>query len=220
MTSDTPSQQPLVVSRIALIVCAIVLVISWIGSHSNRPSSRQMEGYAFGTWGRPPIQPLTRDSVESVKMGLKVLPIEGFQFFKSPSGPDPGNVTLGFVNRGEQLLGEIRRFDPERDAWPPRPDEFGQSLQLASESEPDADNGFLMRSDSRIQVQTILYDDAVVTWASPKKSMAWPLRVHIGRCELADQLLRITLYEVNSGTPVPVYDEGPIATLGNALRPQ
>ncbi|MCD0460427.1 hypothetical protein [Roseiconus lacunae] len=74
-------------------------------------------------------------------------------------------------------------------------------------------------SDSRLQTCTTIYRQVEVEWVSPMKSPSWPFRIHQGRCALSDRTLLISVFELDSRSPAPVYDEGPIAAIANAISP-
>lgn len=74
-------------------------------------------------------------------------------------------------------------------------------------------------SRPRIQVQTIRYPHATVVWASPRKSSAWPLRVHLGKCQMGRQTLLLSLYELNATRPEIDYSGGIAAEVATALHP-
>lgn len=109
----------------------------------------------------------------------------------------------------------------------PKPIDFGAAVSVKfagkeSADTPGAKNVIIdvgPMSDFRMQVQTILYDNAKITWASPRKSPAWPLRIHAGKCELGPRTLLIFVYEMQAKNPIPNYQEGPIAAIAGALRP-
>jgi hypothetical protein len=74
-------------------------------------------------------------------------------------------------------------------------------------------------SEFRIQVQAMLYPHAEIVWAAPRRSPAWPLRVHFGKCVVGSQKLWLAVYELNATQPTVDYQDGPIGTLARALRP-
>jgi hypothetical protein len=221
MPSDSNDQTPLQFSRGGLIVIAVLLGVSWFGSLRTPSSGRYGDpnGLPFGSWNGPRIQRLVDQKVESEQMGLRIDPVPDFAFFfVDRTGDDLVAPNISFINRNESLLGEIQSFDPTRHSWPPNAIDFGDAVNVKVADETAVfDVG--PSSDFRMQVQTIRYDDAKITWASPRKSPVWPLRVHLGKCELGGRVLLITVYELEARKPVPDYQAGPIAAIADALRP-
>lgn len=221
MPSDSNDQTPLQFSRGALIAIAVVMGVGWFGSLRTRPSGRYGDPNEspFGSWTGPHIQRIVDQKIESEEMGLKIDPVPDYAFFLVGRPNDgPGAAKISFINRNESILGEIRTFDPTRDSWPPPAIDFGDAVNVKVDAEKAVIDVGPM-SDFRMQVQTILYDEATIIWASPRKSPVWPHRVHFGKCELGPHILLISVYELQAKNPVPDYQEGPIAAIAGALRP-
>lgn len=225
MSSKPDQQVPLEVTRGMLVAIVVVIGISWFGGRRDRQDDgpRGRSGHAFGSWTTPDIMPILDDTAQSEWLGLRIDAVKGFAFFLVDHPEDgQGPSTVSFINRNESILGEIKAFDPSNDVWPPQANDFGQVVNFnknaeGSEEQVTIDLGPI--SDFRLQVQTVLYDDTRITWASPRKHPAWPLRIHIGKCELGGETLLISVYEMQARTPSPDYEDGPIAALAAALRP-
>lgn len=233
MSSDSKQQVPLEVTRGMLIAMVVVLGIGWFGGRSDRENGRGgRPGHAFGAWDTPQIASVTEPTARSVSIGLEIDAVPGFAFFLVDRPDDGlGPSTVSFINRKDLILGEIKAFDPAADTWPPSSDDFGQVVNLQTgpietgpeQSGEQSDEQPSLRlgppSDFRLQVQTILYGDTEIVWASPRKSPAWPLRIHRGKCELGSKTLLISVFEMQAQSADPDYTLGPIAVLAAALRP-
>lgn len=231
MSPNSNKQTPIEYSRGALVVIAVILGIGAFESLNQRSGDRN--GFAFGSWTGPTIHRILDERVESEILGVKIEPVPGYAFFLVDKPNDGERSTnIAFINRAASILGEIRPFDPSRHNWPPKPIDFGAAVSIKfagkepadtpGADDPGAENVIIdvgPMSDFRMQVQTILYDNAKITWASPRKSPAWPLRIHAGKCELGPRTLLIFVYEMQAKNPIPNYQEGPIAAIAGALRP-
>ena len=225
MPRESNEQTPLEVTRGMLVAIAVVMGIGWFGAKDGQQGRRPGErpGFAFGSWTGPRIRPILGQTIESAELGLQIDSVDGYVFFdvdQPDDGQAPSNIS--FINRSESILGEIKPFDPTNQIWPPQAIDFGQSVNIEIDGDPSADSAVIdvgPMSDFRMQVQTILYDEAKIVWASPRKSPAWPLRIHIGKCELGERTLLISVYEMDAKKPTPDYENGPIAAIAAALRP-
>lgn len=225
MLPESDHQIPLQVTRGMLVTIAVVMGISWFGARGDIDGEFGSDppGHAFGSWTIPDIRPLTGPSTRIEELGIRIDSADGFAFFALDREDEGhGSAAITFVHRKASILGEIKAFDPDVTAWPPEPIEFGPSINIQLAENDTTDEPVIEigpSSDFQIQVQTILYRDATITWASPRKCPTWPLRIHIGRCELGDRTLRISIYEMDAKTPKPSYEAGPIADLAAALAP-
>ncbi|WP_253160925.1 hypothetical protein [Stieleria tagensis] len=211
-----------------MIAIAVIMGASWFGSHSHRGLTRHTDapGHAFGSWTSPQIDRLAKQRLELPTIGMKLEPAQGYDYFsvRMPQASE-ADAIVAFINRNDRIVGRIQAFDPEKQNWPPQPSDFGDSIQIkspAGESPADADSAMIdfgPSSDFRIQVQTILYDAVTITWASPRKSPAWPQRMHVGKCLCGERELLIQLYEIGARTDQPDYQSGPIAALANSIHP-
>ncbi|PAY17476.1 hypothetical protein CKO51_21410 [Rhodopirellula sp. SM50] len=225
MASQRDQQIPLEATRGMLVVMVVVMGVAWFGATGGRPGGRdgQRQSDAFGSWTTPDIMPIHDKTVESQELGLRIEAAEGFLFFLLDHPDDgQGPSTISFINRKASILGQIKTFDPAASTWPPTAADFPPSVHLDLGDE-DATEPAVLRvgasDDFQLQVQTILYDNATIDWASPRKSSAWPLRVHIGKCALGQRTLLVSVYEMDAQTPSPEYQQGPIAVLAGALGP-
>ncbi|QDV47918.1 hypothetical protein Enr13x_78300 [Stieleria neptunia] len=225
MSSQREQQIPLEITRGMLVVMVVVMGIAWFGASGDRPSGRDVRwrGDGFGAWTTPDILPIQGKPVESQALGLRIGAAEGFLFFLlDHPGDGQGPSTISFINRNASILGQIKTFDPSASTWPPTAADFPPSVHLDMGDE-DATEPAVLRvgasDDFQLQVQTILYQNATIDWASPRKSSAWPLRVHIGKCALGHRTLLVSVYEMDAQTPSPDYQQGPIAVLAGALAP-
>ncbi len=225
MSAQRNQQIPLEVTRGMLVVMVVVMGVAWFGATGDRPSGRdgQRRGDAFGSWTTPDIMPIQGKTVESPELGLRIDTAEGFLFFLLDHPDDgQGPSTISFINRNASILGQIRTFYPTVSTWPPTAADFPPSVQLDLGDE-DATQPAVLRvgasDDFQLQVQTILYKNATIDWTSPRKSSAWPLRVHIGKCALGQRTLLVSVYEMDARTPSPDYQQGPIGVLAGALCP-
>ncbi len=185
----------------------------------------------------PKVVPIDSKEIISQPLGVRIEPAEGFAYFvldeANEAVPIEDQKSISFLNLSKKLLGKLEPFDPEVQPWPPRAKDFGDTVRLASEalaeewierqasSSDSVDETTLLigpSTDFRLQVQTMLYGESRITWASPRKSPAWPLRVHLGKCRVGDRDLLVRLYELDAQTPEPVYDGGAIEALGQSLH--
>ncbi|MCA9140302.1 MAG: hypothetical protein KDB00_26205 [Planctomycetales bacterium] len=227
MSSDSKQQVPLEVSRGMLIAMLVVIGIGWLGGHGTHTSDGGRPGDSLAAWDIPDIVPILEPTARSESLGLEVDAVSGFAFFHVDRLKDSrGLSSISFVNRAQMIIGEIKSFDPLTDTWPPVADDFGQVVGVRgrddlvvakpSDDHPSINMGPL--SDHRLQVQTILYGETEIIWASPRKSPAWPLRIHLGKCKLGPRTYIIAVYEMQAQSPNPDYTQGPIADLAAALH--
>jgi len=160
---------------------------------------------------------------ESKELDLRIAAVDGFAFFRVDQADDGrGPTSISFINRSAKILGHIKPFDPAVSTWPPTAAEFPPSVNTTGGDDDSPDQTAIVIGPSsafQLQVQTIRYDHTTVHWTSPRKSSAWPLRVHLGKCDLGTHTVLIWVYEMNAKTPIPDYQEGPIAALAGALGP-
>jgi hypothetical protein len=243
MNGEPQQQITLQPTRGMVIAIAIILGIGLLGE--QREAERMVDGdragLAFGTWTGPDIDPLSGNPIRCPELGIAIDPLDGYRFYRVDR-PDDGREAplISFINRGALLVGRIRTFDPRTDSWPPAADQFGhppvddggptqstaprRSQTQGSTAETEAGDqavsiGLLTAGRPRIQVQTIRYSKATVVWASPRKSPAWPLRVHLGKCQLGERMLLLSLYELNAKRPEIDYSDGLPAEVVSALHP-
>ena len=222
IVSSEPDQQiSLQFSRGVLVFAAVVLTVAWFGAGGKR--MRDQAGHAFGFWEKPDIVPILEDTARSETLGIRVDAVEGYSFFfVDHPGDGVGPATISMINRKDAILGAIKAYDPLSDQWPPQADDFGYSVsikEMAGSSPGEPELGVGPPDDFQLQVQTILYGETKVTWASPRKSPAWPLRMHLGKCEIGDRTVLLSIYEVHAKSPEPDYEQGPIAEIASALSP-
>ncbi|QEF96112.1 hypothetical protein Mal15_01380 [Stieleria maiorica] len=222
--SDQPI--PLEVTRGMAVLMGVVMAVAWFGAIGDPPEGRfgRRGGHAFGSWTTPDIVPILEQTVESSELGLRINPVDGYVFFRINQPGDAGRAAsaISFINRNASILGQIRSFTPGVTDWPPTADDFPPSVQLEMGDE-DATEPAVLRvgasDDFQLQVQTMRYGQATIHWASPRKSSAWPLRVHLGKCAVGHRTLLVSVYEMDAQTPPPDYQQGPIAALAQALGP-
>ena len=219
----SPQQQiPLEIPPGVLAAIMVVMGICWFDAALDRRENRP-PGHAFGAWTLPEIRSPMHDQARSSELGLQLKPAAGFAYFLVDRPDDgKGPTTLSFINRKALLVGEITLFDSAVDPWPPESIAFGPAVNLdafgddAAET-PGLDLGPLGKL--QLQVQAVLYDNVAITWAAPRKCPSWPLRVHIGKCELGPRTYRITVYELDAKTATPDYQDGPIGDLARVIAP-
>lgn len=220
MPAQPDQQIPLEVSRGALVAMMVVLTVAWFG---DGKSSRDDGGFAFGAQTRPEIVPIRDQIIQRPELGVAIHSIENFDFFRVDlSGARQVDPAVSFINRKQKIVGTITAFDPNQDDWPPQAVDFGHTVNFKHNLDhPIAPSTFRVgpQDDFRLQVQAMLYGETQITWASPRKSPAWPLRIHIGKCQVGSRTLKISIYELHAVTPEPDYENGPIADFAAAICP-
>ena len=224
MSSDSDPQAILEPTRGMLAVMAVVLAVTAIGSWTKLSGDRgRGEGRAFGTWEKPKVFAVDEGPARSDVLGVGLRPIEGFAFYLVDyPNDDRGPASISLINRGQAILCEITRFDDLDTPWPPEPSDYGLTVSLRRGVGAEGEQtglGVGPLPDFRLQVQSMLYDQTRVIWASPRKSPTWPLRLHLGKCDLGDRTVLIKVYEMQAQTAEPDYASGPIAEIASALFP-
>ncbi|OYP34960.1 hypothetical protein [Rhodopirellula sp. MGV] len=228
MDPETNGRQRLQLSQANIVAIAIVLAVGWVGA--NRIDQRRNQS-SFDSMMIPDVHALKQDQIKCDPLQITIDAPADFTFYSVNETP-PELSTISFVNHHAKLVGRIDSFDPARSAWPPHPssfqphtaDQFSDNKELENDVVVDLDQpidslAFGTLTDSRLQVCSVMYQHIQVEWVSPMKSASWPFRIHQGRCELENKTLLISVFELDSKTPTPVYDQGPIAAIADAIIP-
>jgi hypothetical protein len=235
MNPDSQEPTPLVPSRGALIVMAVLMAIALWGAHFNRPrgSVSRQPGFAFGGWNRPQItrvDPLMSAALDFSWALDPPLDRSVYRVLRQDQwGPTQSMV---LIDHASKRLISIERFDSNRHQWPPTPgtlrEPFSSNAQLfeldADESKDDGIDRlpravrWMLAGEEAVVIETIEYPAKTIQWARLRRSPVWPMRTHLGRCQLESVTLRIAVTELAAQSAEPNYRDGPLGSIVAGVR--
>ncbi|MCC9600838.1 hypothetical protein LOC67_09695 [Stieleria sp. JC731] len=241
MNSPSNERERLELTRANVFAIAVILAIGWLGFNGADRSRDPNGEISLDSLLVPDVLQLEQSEIQCDPLGITIETPAGFSFYAVNQKPSQ-LTAVSFINRQAKLIGSVDEFDPDVDQWPPKADLFqpwkSEEIQkngivdTVDQSIPSDQQDSIERlgvppnslafdtlSDSRLQVCSVLYENVQIEWISPMKSPSWPFRVHQGRCDVAGKSILISIFELDSKSPTPVYDEGPIAAFANAIRP-
>ena len=233
MTGQHREQAPLRPSRPMAVVMVVILAMSAANDQSFFGSSaRRHEEPEYASWQLPEISQADPAEWLSRETGLDFKPIDPFRArLVSYDRPGQRTFAIGLTNPAQSMVAQIAPAVDDQQDWPPAMDQFGDTVFLSDIEQHaqsdiqlgDIQLGDIQLSDGPIQDPRMLtekvdYGHARVTWMTPRKSAAWPARMHLGRCVIGDTTLRITVHQLRAESPQPDYHSPPFRDLVRSLQ--
>lgn len=213
----------------------VLMGIAFWSAHFNRPTgsiSRQ-PGYAFGVWDRPQVDRV--EPLMSVELDFTwtLDPQVHYSLYRVIRRDEFGHAqSMVLIDHRSDMLVTIERFDPDRHTWPPTEESllepfplnseiFDSALGEINENEPDGLPLFvrwMFAGTEQVFVKNVRYPSKTIQWARLRKSPLWPIRTHLGRCELDSVTLVIRVTEMAAPSTKPDYQGGSLGRIVGGIR--